>query len=226
MDATTMDIIKWSYIFKFEGEKLEYCMGLIVEEEKIIVSYSKWDSTPTLAIYNKKSIENDDYEWILWVDSDIVINADVLQTLWASVDAKDRPVVSGTYFISKENERSLMTPFPALFNFVDDKPNLLAYLHPLPANALVKVDCAGFGFLLMHRSVGERMRVKHGKIPFFNETGVGDSFASEDINFFRLMHSAGVPLYAHTGAVVQHMKRFSFDLDFYKLFWNNNGKES
>jgi len=171
-------------------------------------------------------LDKTDYEWILWVDSDIVINADVLQTLWASVDAKDRPVVSGTYFISKENERSLMTPFPALFNFVDDKPNLLAYLHPLPANALVKVDCAGFGFLLMHRSVGERMRVKHGKIPFFNETGVGDSFASEDINFFRLMHSAGVPLYAHTGAVVQHMKRFSFDLDFYKLFWNNNGKES
>jgi hypothetical protein len=33
------------------------------------------------------------------------------------------------------------------------------------------------------------------------------------------MKEAGVPLYAHTGATVQHMKRFAFDIEFYKLYW-------
>ena len=52
-----MEIKRWSNLFKYEGEKIEYSLGLIVEEERIIVSYSKWDSTPAIAIYNKKNIE-------------------------------------------------------------------------------------------------------------------------------------------------------------------------
>jgi hypothetical protein len=46
-----------------------------------------------------------------------------------------------------------------------------------------------------------------------------DEFIGEDIQFFMAMKEAGVPLYAHTGAAVQHMKRFAFDIEFYKLYW-------
>ena len=53
----TMEIKRWSNLFKYEGEKIEYSLGLIVEEERIIVSYSKWDSTPAIAVYNKKKVE-------------------------------------------------------------------------------------------------------------------------------------------------------------------------
>ena len=56
-DKETMDIKRWSNLFKYEGEKIEYSLGLIVEEERIIVSYSKWDSTPAIAVYNKKKVE-------------------------------------------------------------------------------------------------------------------------------------------------------------------------
>ena len=56
-DKETMEIKRWSNLFKYEGEKIEYSLGLIVEEEKIIISYSKWDSTPTIAVYNKKKVE-------------------------------------------------------------------------------------------------------------------------------------------------------------------------
>jgi hypothetical protein len=33
------------------------------------------------------------------------------------------------------------------------------------------------------------------------------------------MKEAGIPLHAHTGATVKHMKRFAFDEEFYKLYW-------
>ena len=161
-----------------------------------------------------------DFEWILWVDSDIEITKEVIEALWDVADPVERPCVSGIYFISKENEQSVMTPFPAVFQWTDD-PHTIQYIHPLPKDSLIKVGAAGFGLLLMHRSVAKRMIEKHGRIPFFNETGVGQSFVSEDINFFRLMWEADVPLFAHTGALVKHYKRFAYDVGFYKLFWDN-----
>ena len=88
------------------------------------------------------------------------------------------------------------------------------------SDLLLRLGAAGFGLLLMHRSVVKAMKEKHGNdYPFFNETGTGKQFVSEDINFFRLMGEAGVPLHANTAAHVKHMKRFAFDMEFYKLFW-------
>jgi glycosyltransferase involved in cell wall biosynthesis len=162
-----------------------------------------------------------DFDWVLWVDSDIQLTDEALKLVWESADPINRPVVTGTYFISKENERSLMAPYPAVFNWVDEDEYKIAYVHPLPANALIKVGTAGFGFVLMHRNAVAQMRKVHGATTYFNETGVGEEFVSEDINFFRLMHKAGVPLYTHTGALVKHMKRFALDIEYYKFFWNN-----
>jgi GT2 family glycosyltransferase len=166
-----------------------------------------------------------DFDWVLWVDSDIVLNEEALQKVWLSADKDTRPVVTGTYFISKENEGSLMAPYPAVFNWIEGEEYKIAYLHPLPKDKLVQTGSAGFGFVLMHRNAITKMRLTHGAIPYFNETGVGEQFVSEDINFFRLMNKAGVPLYTHTGALVKHMKRFALDIQYYKFFWENEPSE-
>jgi len=41
----------------------------------------------------------------------------------------------------------------------------------------------------------------------------------EDIIFFRKLKQAGIKVFAHTGALAQHMKRFSFDVAYYGLYW-------
>lgn len=170
-------------------------------------------------------LDKTDFDWTLWVDSDIELTRPVLEALWSIADPIDKPIVSGVYFISKENEQSTMTPYPAIFNFTDD-PHVISYVHPLPKNAIVPVGCAGFGLLLIHRSVGEAMRKHHApRKVFFNETGAGEEFVSEDINFFRALRETGIPVFAHTGCVVKHMKRFSYDVEYYKLFWSNYAKE-
>ena len=53
----TMELKRWSHLFKFDGEKIEYALGLIVEEKRIIVSYSKWDREPAVGVYDKFKIE-------------------------------------------------------------------------------------------------------------------------------------------------------------------------
>jgi hypothetical protein len=160
-------------------------------------------------------------DWLLWVDSDIVLNLDAMKLLWQTADKINRPVVSGVYFISKENEGTLMRPFPVLFDNITEFQ--IKYHHPLPENQVLKVDCAGFGFVLMHKSIVPKMREAHPGKGMFMETGDGqdDHFIGEDIIFFRRMQKAGIPLHAHTGALVKHIKRFSLDYDYYALYWAN-----
>jgi hypothetical protein len=159
-------------------------------------------------------------DWLLWVDSDIVLTADVMQKLWATADKHHRPVVSGVYFISKESESALMKPYPVLFNDISEFQ--IQYVHPLPDNEVIKCDSAGFGLVLMHRSIVPAMRNAHPGQSMFTETAASsndDEFVGEDIVFFRKMKQAGVPLHAHTGALVKHMKRFSLDYDYYAMYW-------
>jgi predicted glycosyltransferase involved in capsule biosynthesis len=158
-------------------------------------------------------------DWLLWVDSDIVLNLESLQKLWKTADKINRPVVSGVYFISKENEGSLMRPFPVLFDDISEFQ--VRYIHPLPEDQVIKVDNAGFGFVLMHKSIIPKIREANPGKGLFMETGDGDDdhFIGEDIIFFRRMKKAGIPLHAHTGALVKHIKRFSLDYDYYALYW-------
>jgi len=51
-----MNLLRFSPSFKFEGDPIEYCLGIIVEDENVILSYSTWDRTSKVAIYNKNYI--------------------------------------------------------------------------------------------------------------------------------------------------------------------------
>jgi GT2 family glycosyltransferase len=157
-------------------------------------------------------------EWLLWVDSDIVLTTEILAMLWKIADKDTKPVVCGTYFISKQMESSLMQPMPALFTEISEYE--IKYLHPLPKDEVVKVDCAGLGLTLMHRSVVPKLRAVSPDYSLFAEKeGLGDKYVGEDIVFFRNLKKAGVDVYAHTGALVKHMKRFAYDENYYALYW-------
>lgn len=161
-----------------------------------------------------------DSEWLLWVDSDIVLTMPVLNMIWEAADKKTKPVVTGTYFVSSQNEQSLMQPVPALYLETGDQYRT-QLIHPLPENQVIPVDVAGFGLMLMHRSIIEPVKKAAGDISVFGENQqAADKFISEDVSFCRNLKKAGIQLYAHTGATVQHMKTFSFDQNYYNLYWH------
>lgn len=158
-------------------------------------------------------------DWALWVDSDIVLTQDMLKTLWNTADKVTRPVVSGVYFISKQMEGSLMMPMPCIFNDTDNQYEI-KYLHPLPKNQVVKVDSAGMGLVLMHKSVLKGLNDKFPGDFWFGENNErAEKFIGEDIVFFRKVKEAGIPVHAHTGVIAKHMKRFAFDDAYYNLYW-------
>jgi len=52
-----MRLLKYSPLFKFDEHCIEYCIGLVVENSRIIATYSTWDRSTNLATYDKKYIE-------------------------------------------------------------------------------------------------------------------------------------------------------------------------
>jgi len=166
-------------------------------------------------------------DWLLWVDSDVVISPETFRLLWDNKDAKERPLVSGVYFTTDNPEEPLMIPMPTVFSFTNkgDGTFGLARMHPLPKNQLIKVDAAGFGFILMHRSIVEKVKAVAPDGQMFMEMGRGTKFIGEDIFFFALCDKAEVPLHCHTGALAPHMKRFSFDEHYYNAFFGKPKEE-
>ena len=170
--------------------------------------------------------DNNKSDWLFWVDSDVVVSPDTFNLLWNSKDAKERPIVSGVYFTTDQPEEPLMIPLPTLFNFVNSEETVgVARIHPMPENQLIKIGAAGMGFVLMHRSVVERIKEATPNAPLFSDIGHGKNFLGEDIYFFALCDKADIPVYAHTGATAPHMKRFSFDEHYYKAFFGGVKEE-
>lgn len=163
-------------------------------------------------------LEYDDFDWILWVDSDIFLTSEILSSLWQSSDENKIPVISGIYFTSPSGETSMPEPYATVY--YEGKNGKLAYIHPLPDNAIVECEYAGFGLLLMHKSVLKTMKQKfENKSLFMEYPGLKEKFVGEDIMFFQKMKECGIKLHAHTGAVAKHIKRFYFDENYYKMYW-------
>ena len=163
--------------------------------------------------------ENNKSDWILWVDSDVVISPEMFLKLWDKRDAVEKPVLTGVYFTTDTPEESLMVPSPTVFEFVVNGNEVgIKRLHPLPKDKFLQVGAAGMGFVLMHRSVVTRILEVLPNTPLFTEVGVHKQFMGEDIFFFSLCDKAEIPVWCDTSALVPHMKRFSFDVNYYDAF--------
>ena len=55
---TEMNLLRYSAPFKFGESPIEYCLGLIVEDDRVLVTYSEWDRTTQIAVYDKPYVEN------------------------------------------------------------------------------------------------------------------------------------------------------------------------
>jgi tetratricopeptide (TPR) repeat protein len=55
---SNMNLLRYSAPFKFEGESIEYCLSIIVEDDRVIINYSTWDRTTRISIYDKKYIDS------------------------------------------------------------------------------------------------------------------------------------------------------------------------
>ena len=54
-----MNLLRYSELFKLGVHPIEFCIGLIVKDREIIMSYSLKDTESIIASYDKQHIETD-----------------------------------------------------------------------------------------------------------------------------------------------------------------------
>lgn len=55
---SNMNLLRYTAPFKFEGECIEYCLSIVVEDERVLINYSTWDRTTRIGVYDKKYFDS------------------------------------------------------------------------------------------------------------------------------------------------------------------------
>jgi len=150
-------------------------------------------------------------EWLLMIDSDEQLSLEAFDKLVGAVHDKDRPIVAGLYFGAWPGE-FYPTAVPLIFTRVTDTTTFRP-VTDYPPDQVIKVDSAGTGCLMIHRSVFEAFQVEasphEGKQwCWFRDMPVNGAWFSEDHFFCARAIELGFPIHAHTGATLPHRKRF------------------
>jgi tetratricopeptide (TPR) repeat protein len=53
-----LNLLRYSAPFKFENESIEFCLSILVENERVLINYSTWDKTTNIGIYDKQYIDS------------------------------------------------------------------------------------------------------------------------------------------------------------------------
>ena len=121
-------------------------------------------------------------EWLFWLDCDVVPKDD---DCVARLLQHRQPIMSGLYF-GKKHEGW----FPAAWVKREDKgKTMYSPLKPDLKDGLYQVDCVGAGFMVVHRSVYEKMKppwylyTKHSYDEKTGELRNDDATMSEDFWF-------------------------------------------
>lgn len=154
-------------------------------------------------------------EWLWWVDSDMGFADDALDTLLGVADPEKAPMVGGLCFAQKEIESDGMGGFrsvviPALYRWVkiDDRTGFMPWLD-YPRNAVAEVAATGSAFVLIHRTVFEKVSEKFGAGRWYDRmiNPLADGqLMGEDLSFCARVKTVDLPIFVHTGVLTTHRK--------------------
>lgn len=169
----------------------------------------------------------DGHEWLFFVDSDMGFEPDSLERLMQVADPEKRPIVGGLCFAARELGADRkggyrIRPKPTLFEWktveeLEGDQHFVGRQH-YPVDSLVRVAGTGAAFLLIHRSVLEKMQEKWGT--WFERVRRADGFlVGEDLSFCMRAAALEVPVYVHTGVRTSHQKTIWLaEEDFWESF--------
>ena len=134
----------------------------------------------------RSALEDPNIKYIIFLDTDIVVEPDSFQTLIAIAEQKELSIVSGLYWARKREEK----PTPAAWKIIHREGNIIKYApvvieEHIEKNNIIELDACGLGFTVIKRHIFEDLD-KKGVKPFF-EWGLGRNNLpqiSEDFMFY------------------------------------------
>lgn len=157
-------------------------------------------------------LDETEAEWLLWLDTDMGFDPDLLERLIAVADPVDRPIVGALCFALKKNGdkahrgRRFVT-IPTIYRFVqnDTEAGWLPQIK-FERDALVECDGTGSAAILVHRSVLAAIRDEFGDdwyTPIQHKLG---NVFSEDLSFCARARGCGFKIHVDTATGTTHDK--------------------
>lgn len=221
--------IGWCHAGQMDTEFGLSIMSIIRDRPKRVGQFYCVEGLGLLAksrnIMVKHFLDNTTDDWLLMLDSDERLSVESFDLWTATADSMERPVVAGLYFAALWDGPSLR-PVPLIFT-ADEERGLQPW-DGYPLNSIVKIAAAGTGALLMHRAALEKLRTMAGPDQhdwaWFQDGPVGgNKWLSEDLMFCSRLGQAEIPMYAHTGVLLQHHKSMWLD-EIHYLGWSQNNE--
>lgn len=158
-------------------------------------------------------LDETEAEWLLWVDTDMGFAADAAARLLEAADPETRPVVGGLCFAMKHvgpdgKGGFNVAPLPTIFGLAKDKNGIVGFMNrsTYPPNTLMQCAGTGSAFIIIHRTVLEDIRIKHGPSWYDLISYEDGRHISEDLSFCWRVGDVGKPIFVHTGVGVTHHK--------------------
>lgn len=167
-----------------------------------------------LAIKNFLSLGRGD--WLLWCDTDMGFELDSVERLLEVADPVERPIVGGLCFGQKETLEDGYFGYrtsarATIFNWQqgDEGQNIPTKFTArawYPPNSLVRCAGTGSAFVLIHKSVFEKLDEAYGPTWYDQIPSDDGELIGEDISFCIRANAQGFPIHVHTGVRTTHMK--------------------
>lgn len=171
----------------------------------------------------RRFLDDTPHEWLLWVDTDMGFQPSALRSLLAAADPDSRPVVGALCFamqiIGADGYSGYtLRPQPTLFGIVQTpKGPVYANKSVYKPDRMNRVAGTGSAFILVHRSILEAIRAKHGDEWYTPVAVPGMKPISEDLSFCWRVADLMKPIFVHTGVKVTHHKEIWLGEDQYEM---------
>ena len=148
-------------------------------------------------------------EWCLMVDVDMQFDPDAVERLLAVADPVKAPIVGGLCFGATDNDL-----WPTVYELAEEPGQGPFFMRAgeIPAEGLMRCAGTGAAFLLVHRSVFEKVVERrwpedpHGHFPWFQESQFPIGPVGEDLTFCLRAGICGFPVHVLTSLHIGHIK--------------------
>lgn len=148
-----------------------------------------------------------DFDFIFWLDSDMVIRPDTLVRMMDTLQKNDFDILSGLYF------RRVPPYSPVLFKKLEmDGANCIHEDFKTIPDEIFEVAGCGFGCVLMRTDVFLDVQSKHGAM--FAPIGSN----GEDVSFCMRARECGFKIYCDPSVICGHVGYSVVDDQFFKVF--------
>lgn len=163
----------------------------------------------------REFLKADRADWLLWVDTDMGFLPDSLARLMQVADPTERPIIGGLCFGQKETDLDGYGGYrtsarATIFDWVQNPDeNVPAYFTArawYPPDRLVRCAGTGSAFILIHRSVFEKLQYEYEENWYSQIRGDDGQLIGEDISFCIRANVCHFPVHVHTGIRTTHMK--------------------